>query len=319
MATLLQCIDEFIDNITVTDKQEANIKASVAALTDYLEKEESNLHITDTFTNGSYERDTNIRPLDDIDVFAVLDSEEYLDEFGRLPSPQSVLTKMKNWLEKNDDYKGKVGQDRPCVSIELSNKRFEIIPSFVQNASGSYWIPNEDLSGWIITSPDSHTNRLNDVNASRKYLVKKVIKAVKKWKRDAKLNLPSFHTEEVAIDLFFMNDITNIRDGIEKWFKYAPNMLQSSRFKSTDEYQKAVDKIKKVDKAFTDAKQLEDEADVIAVWKKIFDTDFPVTTTEEDKAIAKSLKEGTLKMASGGALGAVGKIVPPNKGFYGEK
>jgi hypothetical protein len=34
--------------------------------------------------------------------------------------------------------------------------------------------------------------------------------------------------------------------------------------------------------------------------------------------MAKSLTEGTLKIASGGALGSIGKSVPPNKGFFGE-
>lgn len=317
MATLLQCIDEFIDNITVTDKQEENIKASVGALSDYLKHEDSPLSVTSTFTNGSYERDTNIRPLGDIDVFAVMDLKQYQDEFGRIPNPQSVLSKIKNWLEKNDDYKGKISQDRPCITIELSNKTFEIIPSFPQNGSSSYWIPDEDLSNWIITNPESHTNRLNSINSQRKYLVKKVIKAVKKWKRDINLNLPSYHIEEVAIDLFFTNDITNIRDGIEKWFRYAPNMLQSSRFKSVEEYQKAVEKIKKTDKKFNDAQQKRDEDDAIAIWKDIFGTDFPVTTTEEDKAMSKSLSEGTLKVASTGILGAKGSSVPPSKGFYG--
>src|SRR5580700_2837226 len=98
MATLLQCIDEFINNISVTNKQEANIKASVGALSDYLEKEESNLYITDTFTSGSYERDTNLRPLDDIDVFAVLDLEKHKVGFN-MPDPQSILSKIKNWLD----------------------------------------------------------------------------------------------------------------------------------------------------------------------------------------------------------------------------
>lgn len=72
MPTLLQCIDTLIDNISVSDRQEENILASVSNIKGYLNDIDNGLSITRTFTNGSYERDTIIRPLDDIDIFAVL-------------------------------------------------------------------------------------------------------------------------------------------------------------------------------------------------------------------------------------------------------
>src|SRR5690606_2321587 len=112
MPTLLQSISKLIENITVTDKQEENISSYVNNITTTLEEDET-LMLKETFLNGSYERDTIIRPLDDIDIFAVLDEEEWKDEYGNLPKPQSVLSKIKNFLDKQNDYKGKVKQDRP--------------------------------------------------------------------------------------------------------------------------------------------------------------------------------------------------------------
>ena len=55
--TLLQSIDRLIENISITDKQEENIKSSVKNITNTLEKDDT-LHLKETFLNGSYERDT---------------------------------------------------------------------------------------------------------------------------------------------------------------------------------------------------------------------------------------------------------------------
>ena len=62
MATLLQSIEQLIDNISITDRQEENIKNSVSNLDSHLREEGNNLFVESTFTNGSYERDTIIRP-----------------------------------------------------------------------------------------------------------------------------------------------------------------------------------------------------------------------------------------------------------------
>ena len=127
MSTLLQSIDKFIENITVTDRQEDNIKSSFDNLKTNLMKDESNLSVKEVFLNGSYERDTIIRPLDDIDIFAVIDKDDYADN-GLYPNPQSVLTKFKNYLNSLNDYKDKVKQDRPCVTVVLSDKNFDVLP-----------------------------------------------------------------------------------------------------------------------------------------------------------------------------------------------
>src|SRR5688572_8966428 len=106
MPTLLQNISQFIDKISVTDRQEQNIKNSNANLESNLKKDGA-LNIQSTFTTGSWERDTIIRPLNDVDLFAVLKREKWLDEHGNLKSPQAVLSKIKNHLDSCSDYEGK--------------------------------------------------------------------------------------------------------------------------------------------------------------------------------------------------------------------
>lgn len=119
MPTVQQGIKKLIESVSVTDRQEESIKTSTNYLDGHLTKDENNLNIDSTFVNGSYERDTIIRPLDDVDLFALLKKSEWSDEYGNLPKPQVVLTKIKNKLNSISHYKDKVTQDRPCVTVTL--------------------------------------------------------------------------------------------------------------------------------------------------------------------------------------------------------
>lgn len=323
MATLLQSIKVFVENISVTDRQEDNIKGSVNNLTDHLKDSENGLYVEEVFTTGSYERDTNLRPLDDIDTFAVLKKEDWEDENGMLPNPQSVLTKFKNFLNDLSDYKGKVKQDRPCVTIRLSDKDFDVLPSFPQ-LGGSYQIPNHSLTGWIDSDPHKLKQDLQSVNQNRDYKVKPVIKAVKSWNRDNDKLIPSFHIEETAINLFLINDFTNLEEGIRLWFNQAEYQLQQSKFNSENDFTSAKNKVKKVKEKLNEAKKLYDdkkENEAIQIWKDIFGKEFPAPVdVNEAKNFSKALNEGSLKIGTTGILSMTsGKDVPASKGVYGEE
>lgn len=320
--TLLQSIDEFLANITVTDRQEESIKSSLSNLNGYLLDKDNDLNIKKTFTSGSYYRDTNIRPLNDIDLFAVLDFDKWKDENGNFPDPQSVLTKIKNYLNSLEDYKGKVKQDRPCITIELSNKDFDVLPSFEQ-VGGGYLIPNRDLKSWTFSYPENLTKNLDDVNRTRNYKVKPTIKAVKYWNRESGKYIQSYHIEEVALDIFQLNDFVNYEESIRIWFNNAEYYLKSSKFNSFNEYETAVKKIKSVKSQLNEAKEYYDkdeETKAKLIWKSIFDKEFPsVEEEEEAKAFSKSLSNGSLKMAASGLLSTTsGYSVPTSKGFFGD-
>ena len=283
--TLLQCIGGFIDNISVTDRQEDNIKSSLSNLDGHLTNNENGLNVTRTFTNGSYERDTNLRPLDDIDMFAVLNRDKWKDEFGNLLDPQSVLTKIKNFLNDQNDYKDKVKQDRPCVTIKLSDKNFDVLPSF-EELGGGYLIPNYDLKSWTYSYPEKLTTDLDNVHRQRGYKVKPTIKAVKYWSRENNKLIPSYHIEETAINIFLINNFTNFEESIRIWFNNAEYNLYSIKFTSNDEYTKAVNKVKKVKDKLNDAKKKYDagkEDEAIQIWKGVFGKEFPTISDEEAK------------------------------------
>lgn len=319
MSTLLQSVEKFIDNISVTDRQEDNIDASFNNLKEILLDKKSNLFVQEVFLNGSYERDTIIRPLDDVDLFAVIDDSDYSDN-GFDPNPQTVLTKFKNYLNSIHDYKDKVKQDRPCVTIRLSDKNFDVLPSL--RKAGALYIPNDALAGWTFTDPKSHTARLNETNKRRHYKVKGVVKAVKQWKRENRQNIPSFHIEEVAIGVFNFYDFSNYEEGIRLWFKHAECYLLCDRFKSYDEYDKVKSEICKVNDNLSEAQKIYGDKKVgeaKKIWKEIFGRKFPVLDEEEAKNIADASKKGTLKYSATAGLSTIsGSAMAASKGFYGD-
>lgn len=320
MATLLQKIDTFIEKISVSDRQEENIQGSIRNLTTCLTRSESGLHVGEIFTNGSYERDTILTPLDDIDTFAVLKRKEW-EENGMLPKPQKVLSKMKDYLNKQNDYKDKVKQDRPCVTIELSNKDFDVLPSFED--LGAYLIPNYDLNGWTYSNPIALTRDLNTANQKNNYKLKPLIRAVKYWNRENNKLIPSYHIEEAAINIFSVNGFVNLEVGIRTWFDQAEYYLKRELFKSPQDYESAINKVKKVKQKLNDAKKLLDEKkeqDAVEIWSKIFVSAFPAHDPEDAKKVSKALSEGTLKISSSGTISFTnGNSIPGSKGFYGKE
>jgi len=321
--TLLESIKILVDNVTITDRQEENIKNSLSNLESHLEDEESKLFVKECFTNGSWERDTIIRPLNDVDLFAVLDFEEWKDDYGNKPNPQSVLTKIKNYLNEQNDYKGKVKQDRPCVTVHLSDKDFDVLPSF-EITGGGYYIPNYDLQSWISSYPKTLTKDLDDTHRLRDYKLKQIIRVVKYWNRDFNSKtIPSYHIEEIAINNFKINDFKNFEEGIRKWFDNVEYYLQSIKFKSNDEYNASLKKAKKVKDKLNEAYKFnsdKNEVEAKKIWKEIFGREFPTVDEEEAKSISKSLTEGSLKYSSTAGLSTtVGSSLSASKGFYGDE
>lgn len=320
--SLLKSIGKFIENISVTDRQEESIESSLSNLNGDLLKKDSGIYVVDTLPNGSYYRETNIRPLDDIDLFAELDFEKWKDSNGLYPNPQSVLTKIKNYLNDLPDYKDKVKQDRPCITIRLSDKDFDVLPSF-KLSGGGYVIPSLDLKSWIFSNPEQLAENLDNVHRIRNYKVKQTIKAVKRWNRETGKHIPSFHIEEVAITLFQYTSFSNFEESIRLWFTNAESYIEHGKLDSYDDYQATVKRIQKVKKKLTDAKELYDkgkDGDAEIIWKDVFGTEFPTLTVQEDeaKSYSSALTSGGLKITSAGAISTtIGQAIPSSKGFYG--
>ena len=318
--TVKEAAEKFIENISVTDKQTEVIEGAFNNIESNLEKEEANLKVKEVFLNGSYVRDTIIRPLDDIDIFAVIEKSDYSESY-EWPNPQSVLTKFKNYLNSLPDYEGKVSQSRPCVTIELSKLHIDVLPALREN--GALYIPNEDLDGWMYTNPKTHTENLNRVDDFRDGKVKPIVKAVKSWKRNNGIVFPSFHVEEIACNIFSYKSIDDIDQAIYDWFNSASIYVVKDRFNTENQYNDALSAIdgvvEKLNSAREKSKQGESAA-ALKIWHDVFGSDFPTISDDEAKKMSSLLTSGNLKYAATTGLSStVGHTVAASKGFYGEQ
>lgn len=316
---LNNAIEGFIKNITVTDKQEDVINGAFNNIKNNLLDKECSLSVKDVFLNGSYVRDTIIRPLDDIDIFAVIDKSDYNDH-GERPNPQTTLTAFKEFLNSIPDYTNKVSQSRPCITLTLNKLQIDVLPALRE--FGMLYIPNEKLDGWIFTNPKTHTANLESVNTLRGGMVKNVVKAVKSWKRQNEYKIPSFHVEEIAINIFNAYSFNEYEEGIRLWFSYAKYHINKERFNTEKQYNTTLDAINNVAENLNDAKSKKDnknESAAIKIWHDIFGKDFPTISEEDAKNMSNLLTSGKLKYGASTGLSAVsGHTIAASKGFYGE-
>ena len=319
MATLLQCINQFIDKITPSDLQEDVVQGAYDNLEGYLTSNDCKLKIKEVFLNGSYIRGTMIRPINDIDVFAVIDDSDYYVN-GQVPNPQTVLTSFKNYLNNIPDYKDKCRQDRPCITIDLSKLHIDVLPALRQ--AGALSIPDSSLTHWIFTDPKTHNLNFSDLDRRCNYKAKDIVKAVKRWKNDRDLPLPSFKIEVIAISIFNIFPFKNAEEGIRLWFDHAEGYLTQEMTGSYNRFVKVRDSIRATKEKINEAKAYTDDgkpAEAIKIWKEIFRTDFPTVDVNEARSFGKAIKDGSLKWsASAGLSTAVGSAIAASKGFYGE-
>ena len=319
MATLLQCINQFIEKITPSDLQEDVVQGSYDNLVGYLTKDDCKLNIKEVFLNGSYIRGTMIRPINDIDVFAVIDDTDYYIN-GLEPNPQSVLTSFKNYLSSISDYKDKCRQDRPCITIDLSKLHIDVLPAL--RHAGALNIPDSSLTRWIFTDPKTHNQNFNDLDRRCNYKAKDIVKAVKRWKNDRSLPLPSFLIEVIAFYVFNVFSFKNAEEGIRLWFNHAEGCLTQGMTGSYNQFEKVRDAIRATKEKINEAKAYTDDgkpAEAIKIWKEIFKTDFPTVDVNEARSFGKAIKDGSLKWSASAGLSTVaGSAIAASKGFYGE-
>lgn len=165
------------------------------------------------------------------------------------------------------------------------------------------------------------TSDLESTHKKCNYKLKQLIKVIKYWNRDKGKIIPSFHVEEVAINIFKINCFKNYEEAVRLWFDNAEYNLQLYKLNSNDEYSAILKKIKSVRDKLNDAKARYDdgkEGDAIQIWKDVFGKEFPTVDIEEAKQLSKSLSEGSLKVGASGLLSTtVGKAVSSSKGFFG--
>jgi len=214
--------NSFRQNIEPTENQRQQVINSHVYLRQNILQKLS--YIKNTILTGSYKRRTIIRPMNDVDVFVILNYNP--GAYGN-PSPQSILNRLKSDL-KYTYPNSTIKQDKPCVVLDFSHCKFELTPAIEGNTWGSnyYEIPNSDnLSYWKrVDSPDILGTQLTRANSSNQLLIP-LVKMMKRCKAFNNLKSPaSFEMEILAINQ--LGYVNNYRDGIQKllsiygWLNY---------------------------------------------------------------------------------------------------
>jgi hypothetical protein len=264
-----QALNELAQQLTVTDRQEAGIRSSVTELEQWLKSSQSPIPVTSLIIIGSYERNTLIPPLDDIDLLAVMHPTVRTQN----NNPQSVMDKLRQYINTHHNYKSKVHNDKPCVTIELQKKRFEIIPCF-KLADGVYEIPHANLRNWVRSDVVSLKKRVQEINRYQGGTFIPLIRLLKCWNRHQQYPVPSFLIEETAITLFHQRKILNYEEAICRWFAHAHNYLKKDPFKSEQAFTDAKNMIQKAHNKLN--QPLPDSASHLPIWRELFGPGFPV-------------------------------------------
>ncbi len=153
---------------------------------------------------GSYARATKIRPLEDVDIFCILDQEEERKYLSSHPSLllQEVAGALRRHFPDED-----VMPRRRSVKVDFSRGgppgeerilSFDVVPAFARGRA--YVIPDTVApEQWIRTDPEIHAEKATAANEAFQKQWKPMVKMIKKWNANqGKPIKPSFLIEVMA-------------------------------------------------------------------------------------------------------------------------
>lgn len=157
--------------------------------------------ITKSFLTGSYDRHTKIKPLEDVDIVAVIDPEGAQGHYRQEP-PSQVISALVACLDGKFNSVEAAGMAvRISISDDEGQATFELVPAFEHSDRG-YEAPDPDRGRWIRTDPEAHARLTSEKNAACRQMWVPFVKMVKGWNREAGRPVPqSFLIEVMALKL----------------------------------------------------------------------------------------------------------------------
>ncbi len=192
MKTVERAFAEFLSSLELTSKQRDKASKQHIELRTRLQAQ---LDTTDNFLTGSYARRTALRPLDDIDVFVVLDE----DKLALRPlTPNAVLNHVKAAIAKAYPQKTVRRQARSLnIEFSASGIAYDIVPA-LSRPGGGYRIPDREASSWIASNPKTHRSLGTRANERAGSKLVPLVKAIKHANTRVGKPARSFHLEVLA-------------------------------------------------------------------------------------------------------------------------
>lgn len=285
--TTAQAFSKFLEDITATDNQTKtfipNRKKSVEENLTTAFPATSDLPFMSGILIGSASKNTIIRPLDDIDVLAVFSNEK--NAWNKYWNDStSFISRVRN------AYNGlvfqQVGTRGQAVRVFFeTGGHVDVAPVFSQG-EGVYHLPN-GTGGWILTAPTAATNWFSTRNQELSYNLAPLVRLIKSWNRAHSKRMRSYHLETVAGTVFSSLG-SNYRNGLQRFFEWAPNWLNvsdpggqsgllSSYLSSTarSDLLTALASAEERARKANEAEAAGDHAEAKRLWKIVLESDFP--------------------------------------------
>jgi len=274
---------------------------------------------------GSFARKTKTRPLDDIDLMVGIKAdgctyyERSWDDI-ELNFPENYSGKLKKYakildssalsstritnafkleLSKVSQYSSaEIKRDGEAATLKLKSYtwNFDIVPCFLtspdSDGNSYYLIPNRSGS-WKKTNPKTDRDRLSKVNQNQSGHVLNVIRILKYWKQEKKVNIGSYLLEAMILYYYESNSNNTCSEYVdlelENVFYYLANSILNNvadpksiqnNINDIDYYDRysLSEKFKKFAHLSNEARQLEKDQQMeksINKWKEVFGNSFP--------------------------------------------
>lgn len=227
--TIIQAFNEYKTNLEITDRQESvvsNVRTNVVNAL----KAELYLHSEGSRVIGSYDRQTLTRYLKegDVDAMVVLDYGKHSDWYNA-DGTVKCLDKFREILS-NKYPKTTMRRDRNCISMQLSEFRFDVVPAF-KNNGGDYQIPDSVTRQWLWTNPFTFASYITTVNKNMDGFFVPLVKMIKGWNRQVGWPIRSFHLECIMHNRYSTyTQGYSYSSMIKVWFESLPGYLQGATY-----------------------------------------------------------------------------------------
>lgn len=288
-STVPKAFDELEAKLRPTSNQQATIASRRSVTAKYLSQSfgsGSDMKLLSTKVIGSVDRDTIIRPIDDIDVLAVFEDAAF---YNYENDSRKFLYRVRDAL---NEYNVKiVGARGQAVRLFYDQPpHVDIVPA-VKRDSGGYFIPSGDTGfwgkhRWLTTDPDEHARWMSKQNEALDYNLRPLIRLLKRWNREHSSHLRSFHLE-VMVAKTFGSLSRNRRTASQKFFEWAGdhinvkdpaghsgNLSSYMTWCSKLEFQSLLDSSSKRARKAIEAEESGNRAEAMRLWRIIYGPEF---------------------------------------------
>jgi hypothetical protein len=178
--------------------------------------------ITRIYLTGSYERDTAVYPLDDVDMIFEIDPTKWPGTSTTSPpSPLAVLQTFARALRRRYE-KARARLQGRSVGLTLSHIHVDLVPAIAHTHDGLLWIPDRHAKTWMVSAPAVHRELATNANKRCAGLFKPHVRLLKAWNRGlpSTARLKSFAVETIALVLAQHHPFDSLADSTRRFFDF---------------------------------------------------------------------------------------------------